>query len=587
MSRYVGTCTWDDVPHLSQQAKDELWASIPPFQRDARSKGVPQLGSGSIYPVGESDITCVPFDIPAHWKHVYAMDVGWNRTAVLWGALDSEADVLYLYSEHYRGQAEPAIHAQSIRARGAWIPGVIDPAARGRAQTDGQQLLVVYQELGLNLTIANNAVDAGIYQVWTRLSTGRLKVFSTLQSFFGEYRLYRRDEKGKIVKESDHLMDCCFAPETMVWTDKGLRPISALDGTSGNVYSIDGEILPYIACRMTGKNRRLLTVSFSDGTEIRCTPDHRFLTPNGWVPAIDLMGAECYTSVSNGNRGASWTQQLSTKDARSFAGQGIIFAENILPETGICSIERYGLSTTAGPEYQKVSMSITRTMIEQTTAQIISNWSKPLRICRATIRATVELLRSKLCKKLQGGTEAMKARYGTGGITRRTRIFSTSSENSNALNAALLTTLKSMGATNFAQTIARHVIGADQKWTMRLEIVSYAVSSLLATSTAKPKHAAQSATVFCLDVLDEGHRSEVYCLTVPKNEAFAVGTGGIIAHNCRYMCMSGIDLASFRPMEDFKQRFGIKPQHTVEYDPFSRDRVTGGQQQPGSRHVVG
>jgi hypothetical protein len=207
MSRYVGTCTWDDAPHLSEQAKAELWESIPPYQRDARSKGVPQLGSGAIYPVDERDITVQPFEIPPFWRRSYGMDVGWNRTAAVWQALDEETDTVYLYDEYYRGQAEPAIHAAAIKARGNWIPGVIDPASRGRAQRDGEQLLVTYVTLGLNISVANNAVDAGLYEVWSRLSTGRLKVFSTLQAWFGEYRLYRRDEHGKIVKENDHLMD--------------------------------------------------------------------------------------------------------------------------------------------------------------------------------------------------------------------------------------------------------------------------------------------------------------------------------------------------------------------------------------------
>jgi hypothetical protein len=56
-------CTWDEVPHLSQEAKDGLWRSIPPFQRDARSKGVPSLGAGAIYPVPEADITVSDFSI--------------------------------------------------------------------------------------------------------------------------------------------------------------------------------------------------------------------------------------------------------------------------------------------------------------------------------------------------------------------------------------------------------------------------------------------------------------------------------------------------------------------------------------------
>lgn len=208
MSRWVGTCTWDDVPHLTTEAKAELWASIPPYQRDARSKGVPQLGSGAIYPVPESEIVCDPFAIPSYWPRSYGMDVGWNRTAAVFQAIDLETDTVYLYAEYYRGQAEPSIHADGIRAKaGDWMMGVIDPASRGRSQKDGQQLFTIYQELGLRLSIAQNGVESGLFEVWQRLSTGRLKVFKTLQNWLGEYRLYRRDEKGAVVKSNDHLMD--------------------------------------------------------------------------------------------------------------------------------------------------------------------------------------------------------------------------------------------------------------------------------------------------------------------------------------------------------------------------------------------
>ena len=66
--KYVCTATWDDAPHLSEEVKKELWDAIPPFQRDARSKGVPQLGSGAIYPVPESEFTVDDFEIPGHWR---------------------------------------------------------------------------------------------------------------------------------------------------------------------------------------------------------------------------------------------------------------------------------------------------------------------------------------------------------------------------------------------------------------------------------------------------------------------------------------------------------------------------------------
>ena len=205
--KHVTMCGWDDVPHLDAKTKAELLASTPPHLRDARSKGTPSLGAGAIYPVPESEITIEPFAIPGFWPRIYALDVGWNKTAALWLAHDRDTDTIYGYSEHYRGQAEPAVHAVAIKARGEWIPGLIDPAARGRSQKDGEQLFSIYRENGLQLELADNAVESGIYDVWERLSTGRLKIFTTCRNWLAEYRVYRRDENGKIVKKFNHLMD--------------------------------------------------------------------------------------------------------------------------------------------------------------------------------------------------------------------------------------------------------------------------------------------------------------------------------------------------------------------------------------------
>lgn len=207
MSKWCVGITWDDVPHLSKEDREELWSSIPPHQRDARAKGVPALGSGVIYPVSEDTIVCDPFKIPEWWPRAYALDVGWNRTAAVWGAWNRENDTVYLYDEYYVAEAPPQIHADGIKGRGAWIPGVIDPASRGRSQRDGIALMGEYQALGLDIQPANNEVEAGIFAVYRRLVSGRLKVFSSLTNLRSERRLYRRDDKGKIVKERDHLMD--------------------------------------------------------------------------------------------------------------------------------------------------------------------------------------------------------------------------------------------------------------------------------------------------------------------------------------------------------------------------------------------
>lgn len=198
---------WDDVPHLDQAAKDRMYADSEVHLREARSKGVPSIGSGAIYPIAETEITVDDFAIPDHWPRAYGLDVGWNCTSAVFGALNRETDVLYLYSLHYQGQQEPSTHVAGIHGRGKWMRGVIDPAARGRSQKDGEKLIEIYTDLGLNIIPADNSVESGLFAVHQRLATGKLKVFRSLKEWFAEYRIYRRDEKGHIVKKKDHAMD--------------------------------------------------------------------------------------------------------------------------------------------------------------------------------------------------------------------------------------------------------------------------------------------------------------------------------------------------------------------------------------------
>ena len=211
MSKKIIMAGWDHAPHLGEEEKAEMLGACEPHLRRARSEGVPSLGSGAVYPIDESEITVEPMRIkPWHYR-CYGMDVGWNYTAVVWGAWDKETDTVYLYDCYKREKAEPEIHAAAVKLRnvaGTDWPGVIDPASRGRSQIDGQQLLQLYRRNGLKLIPADNAVESGVYSVWSRLSTGRLKIVKgPMTQWLEEYRMYRRDEKGKIVKTHDHLMD--------------------------------------------------------------------------------------------------------------------------------------------------------------------------------------------------------------------------------------------------------------------------------------------------------------------------------------------------------------------------------------------
>jgi len=206
-SRYLVNAGWNDVPHLDERTKSELLSSTPPYLRKARSEGTPSLGAGAIYPFDWEEISVDPFAIPPYWKKGYGLDVGWKRTAGLWLAENPDTQERFAFAEHYMGHALPLVHAEAIKARGEWIKGAIDPASRGRSQEDGKKLIDTYEAHGLHLVNAVNAVESGLYAVWEAISLGRLKFFRTLQNTKSEMSLYRRDEKGKVVKKNDHLMD--------------------------------------------------------------------------------------------------------------------------------------------------------------------------------------------------------------------------------------------------------------------------------------------------------------------------------------------------------------------------------------------
>lgn len=202
--------SWEDNPHLSPEDKVRLEAGTEPHLLEARSKGIPAVGSGKVYPVLEKHILVDEFQLPDHFRHVYGLDFGWNNTAVVFAAIDDNTDTVYLYDCYKQGKQTPEQHSANLTPRGIKnIPGVCDPSKGGVSQTDGVAAFDKYVDLGLNLTVADNTVNTGVMTVLAMMNAGTIKVFDNgaMQEWLREFRMYGRDEKGKIKKEHDHLMD--------------------------------------------------------------------------------------------------------------------------------------------------------------------------------------------------------------------------------------------------------------------------------------------------------------------------------------------------------------------------------------------
>lgn len=222
-TKYLVNAGWDDAPHLDAQTKEDLRTATPVYLRDARSLGIPALGSGRIFIVPEETIRIAPFEIPKHWPRLVGMDFGWDHpSAYAWLAWDRDTDTVYVYDTHRVSETLIPVQAAAVKGKGKWIP-VAWPhdGYQVRDAKHGEQLAQQYRAEGVNMRPEHAAfpetqvvgerkesrisTEAGIQDMLTRFSVGKLRVFSHLSDWFEEYRMYHR-KNGLIVKERDDLM---------------------------------------------------------------------------------------------------------------------------------------------------------------------------------------------------------------------------------------------------------------------------------------------------------------------------------------------------------------------------------------------
>jgi hypothetical protein len=213
VSRFVTFMTIDDAEHYSPEQRAAIVASYPEAEREARAKGIPVLGSGRVFPVSEDKIKVDPFPIPKYWAQIIGIDFGWDHpfgaARLAW---DKDTDTIYVTACYRERQATPPIHAAAIKPWGAWIPVAWPHDGLQHDKSSGLQLKDQYATHGLNMwqehathDAGGFGIEAGISEMLERMQTGRLKVFSNLNEWLEEFRLYHRKD-GLIVKLADDIL---------------------------------------------------------------------------------------------------------------------------------------------------------------------------------------------------------------------------------------------------------------------------------------------------------------------------------------------------------------------------------------------
>lgn len=212
--QYLQRATWDDAPHLSEKTKRELLGMYPEWQRDMRTKGLPLLGTGLIFDFGDEDIKCQPFPCPDHYWVINGMDFGWDHPQAhvqLW--IDPESDVIYVAQAWKQSKTTPITAWGTVKAWAQHVPTAWPSDGLQSEKSSGEQQKAAYVDAGWQMLpehatwpAGGVGVEAGLVEMYERMTTGRFKVFAHLSGWFDEKMSYHRDELGRIVKINDDLL---------------------------------------------------------------------------------------------------------------------------------------------------------------------------------------------------------------------------------------------------------------------------------------------------------------------------------------------------------------------------------------------
>jgi phage terminase large subunit-like protein len=233
--------TIEDVDHYSADQKRKIIESYPAHEREARTKGIPTLGSGRVFPVVEDLVRWEAIALPRYYKRIIGIDFGWDHpTAAAWLSWDPESDVLYVTDAYRVREQTPVIHAAAIKAKSKnqKIPVAWPHDGLQHDKGSGLQLAAQYRAQGLDMLSEHakfvdgtNGVEAGVSEMLDRMQTGRLKVASHLSDWWEEFRLYHRED-GRIVKEGDDLISATRYGLMCLRFAREIKPTT----TNGNGY---------------------------------------------------------------------------------------------------------------------------------------------------------------------------------------------------------------------------------------------------------------------------------------------------------------------------------------------------------------
>lgn len=210
------TMTLSDALHYTPEQRKAIIASYPAHERDARTRGIPMLGEGRVFPYSDEAVIEAPLTyIPEHWVKLWGIDFGiahpFAAVLVFW---DKDNDVIHIHHAIKFSDGRPIDHAAAMRPIGAAVPVAWPHDGNNREKGSGESLAIQYKREPCNLLLlpthstfpeGGYSLEAGVMEMQQRITTGRLKVAAHLANWLNEFQMYHRKD-GLIVPTNDDLL---------------------------------------------------------------------------------------------------------------------------------------------------------------------------------------------------------------------------------------------------------------------------------------------------------------------------------------------------------------------------------------------
>jgi phage terminase large subunit-like protein len=230
-----------EAKHISAERREELASGYSEHEIETRLEGIPQLGTGPVFPVELLPLICKTFnpdDIPSWARWLCGIDFGFDHpfgaVLIAWA---HELGQVWVIDSFRMERSSALYHVQRIHSmtQGLRIPIAWPHDGSTHDKGSGLPLAGQYKGFGANM-LPRHAINHGTthYNVEPALEEmrqlmfeGKLTIAPHNAELIDELRHYHRDDNFKIVKQRDDLVS---ALRYAIMMRRSGKPRSECDG---------------------------------------------------------------------------------------------------------------------------------------------------------------------------------------------------------------------------------------------------------------------------------------------------------------------------------------------------------------------